>query len=392
MAMIIAAGCAISFGSALEARAGGLFHKSIPRETLAMDYRTGGPMMAPPIPYGEYAKDYSGTVHGAIGHAAGLIHGLGNKVHGAAGSLHGAGNGMGGHFAGHGNDGSGEVYGDGSDGAMSHGHGGGLFHGGVGGLFGHKKQVAYAEAGNSYGGGDDHGHGMGLGHEHAGASAPGTAWVGAGSAPNLTPLVPVKASSQTVVASGQAPSSCGGCFGTGKVGNGGGCGICGGSGKIKSLFGKFCGKCKGDGCGGCGGTGLMRDGAGHSAIGQGQGCGNCHGKGCGMCGRGGIGSQVCGNCHGKGCGMCGRGGNGSQVCGNCHGKGCGMCAHLKNKAHGLLGLHKTLAAKLLHKGDIDYFVGPGGPVPITPGYVPYVVTTRSPRDFFAFPPFSDQVP
>ncbi len=51
-----------------------------------------------------------------------------------------------------------------------------------------------------------------------------------------------------------------------------------------------------------------------------------------------------------------------------------------------------LAAKALHIGDIEYFVGPGGPVPITPGYVPYVVTTRSPRDYFAFPPFSDLDP
>jgi hypothetical protein len=25
---------------------------------------------------------------------------------------------------------------------------------------------------------------------------------------------------------------------------------------------------------------------------------------------------------------------------------------------------------------------------LTPGYTPYVVTTRSPRDFLAFPPFT----
>jgi hypothetical protein len=47
---------------------------------------------------------------------------------------------------------------------------------------------------------------------------------------------------------------------------------------------------------------------------------------------------------------------------------------------------------LFHRGEIEYFVGPGGPVPLTPGYVPYIVTTRSPRDFFAFPPFSDLDP
>ena len=56
---------------------------------------------------------------------------------------------------------------------------------------------------------------------------------------------------------------------------------------------------------------------------------------------------------------------------------------VKGSAYGLL--HP-------HAGQIEYFVGPGGPVPITPGYVPYVVTTRSPRDYFAFPPFTDRNP
>lgn len=58
----------------------------------------------------------------------------------------------------------------------------------------------------------------------------------------------------------------------------------------------------------------------------------------------------------------------------------------------LLGLPMGLASKITHKGQVQYFVGPGGPVPITPGYVPYVNVTRSPRDFLAFPPFSDQIP
>jgi hypothetical protein len=43
---------------------------------------------------------------------------------------------------------------------------------------------------------------------------------------------------------------------------------------------------------------------------------------------------------------------------------------------------------LLHKPKISWFNGAGGPVPITPGYVPYIVTTRSPRDFFSFPPMN----
>ncbi|MGZ3354720.1 MAG: hypothetical protein ACXVBO_07685, partial [Isosphaeraceae bacterium] len=45
-----------------------------------------------------------------------------------------------------------------------------------------------------------------------------------------------------------------------------------------------------------------------------------------------------------------------------------------------------------HPNKVDYFVGPGGPVPLTPGYVPYIVATRSPRDFFAFPPMNPNDP
>lgn len=65
---------------------------------------------------------------------------------------------------------------------------------------------------------------------------------------------------------------------------------------------------------------------------------------------------------------------------------------LLHKAKSLLGLPLGLASKVLHHGDVKYFVGPGGPVPLTPGYVPYVNPVRSPRDFFAFPPFSEIVP
>jgi hypothetical protein len=47
---------------------------------------------------------------------------------------------------------------------------------------------------------------------------------------------------------------------------------------------------------------------------------------------------------------------------------------------------------LLNRPHVDYFLGAGGPVPLTPGYVPYVVATRSPRDFFAFPPMNPNDP
>ena len=121
-------------------------------------------------------------------------------------------------------------------------------------------------------------------------------------------------------------------------------------------------------------------------------CGGCGGKGCGLCrlfgGHGGGGGDPCGSCFGKGCGKCGglgflhRGGG----CGACGGKGCGLCSKLHN-----LGKGGHLAG-LLHKNKIKYFVGAGGPVPLTPGYSPYVVTTRSPRDFFSFPPYTPDTP
>ncbi len=78
-------------------------------------------------------------------------------------------------------------------------------------------------------------------------------------------------------------------------------------------------------------------------------------------------------------------GHGGDPCGNCGGKGCGLCgrgSRLLGIGHGLLNRAGI--------GGVEYFVGPGGPVPLTPGYVPYIVPVRSPRDFFAFPPFIDR--
>jgi hypothetical protein len=211
-----------------------------------------------------------------------------------------------------------------------------------------------------------------------------------------------------------------------------GCGTCGGLGLC---HGKSCGMCGGDGCTHCDGShmghggGLLHcgnGGAGHGAFshasyggcapggktlcGPGRSCataqcaskqcatpvasapfagpkacGLCRGKGhfrgrlCGGCGGRGCStiSDPCGACGGRGCGLCLGGGHGK--CSHCGGLGCGLC---KGKLAGtLLGL--------LHSHDVKYFVGPGGPVPLTPGYVPYVVATRSPRDYFAFPPFVD---
>ena len=213
-------------------------------------------------------------------------------------------------------------------------------------------------------------------------------------------------------ACGGAGNGCGSCGGTGLL-NHGGLGIGGGAG---------CGSA--DGCGSTSGhfSGLFGHGLGHSGVGhsstvftseqgaptpqgpivspQGISEGPCGNLNCGIFGRhrhGGNGIGIgnpCGSCGGGGCGACGGGiiggghglglGGGHGIgtgCNACGGVGCGLCAKAKGLAAGLVG-------KLLHKDKIKWFVGPGGPVPLTPGYVPYVVSTRSPRDFLSFPPMN----
>lgn len=213
---------------------------------------------------------------------------------------------------------------------------------------------------------------------------------------------------------------CGACGGNGGCGDGGcghgnGCGIggpcagigggggCGLLGKLKGLGG--CGLCGGKGCGSCIGhastavTACAQSLPSPQVVPSAQcgdsGCGllgkHRH-KGCGLCG--GLGhkggracggcavSDPCGGCGGRGCGLCGNGlGSG---CGACGGQGCGLCG---GAGKHLAGLH-GMVGHLLGRDKIRWFVGPGGPVPLTPGYVPYVNVTRSPRDFFAFPPMT----
>lgn len=290
-----------------------LLHRTIPRDAAAVDLTTGQPMMAPPIPYGEYAKDYAGSIHNCLGTVAGVLHG-------GCGLCGGAG--------------------------CSSCMGGGLFHG-----LGHGDPCASC-------GGAGCGHCKGSGLFHHGKNY------------------------------------CGACGGAG-------CGRCKGAGLFHGK-GRGCGNCGGSGCGLC----LASGQAGPVATAQsyvlpsGQACGGCHGKGCGLCGGKGFlgglghGKRGCGNCGGMGCGLCGGGrgllhgcGHGGDPgCSHCGGVGCGLC----HGGKGIPGL--GLVSGLLHHNKIQYFVGPGGPVPLTPGYVPYVVTTRSPRDFFAFPPFSNLDP
>ncbi len=217
------------------------------------------------------------------------------------------------------------------------GKGCGLFHHGAGG--------------GGCGGGDSCGAGgKSCGLFHHGAVAQGPSFVGYEGGGHGGCGGGHAVSGGPVMASCQSPefvTPCGTCGGSGVCG-GQGCGSCGGKGCLGGLFAKHCG---GQGCGD-------------------RGCGNCFGGN----------FDPCRGCGGKGCGLCkGMG----KRCHGCGGRGCGLCMGLKGKLlGGLYGLTHP------HAGEIEYFVGAGGPVPITPGYVPYVVTTRSPRDFFAFPPFS----
>ncbi len=363
------------------AEAMGLFSHTIPRETLAMDYRTGDVMMAPPIPYGEYAKDYAGAVHGAAGMTFGAVHGLASKVKGLCGKC---GGGLCGQCGGKGHHNGKACGGCGGDGCPKCGSGlGGLFHHGEGGeaydpslgmvpeggyrhagLFHHDGGTVIADGGTVIVDGAS-----GLGHHHgAGVSCVGPGCTTGYASSQAVLSIPAKGgASPQAFASTQLDPVCGGCLGIGRLKSGEGCGLCGGCGRLKGLL--------------------------HHGNGSGLGslCGACGGKGCGGCGGKGFLSGLCGICKGAGCGAC-RGGNGQGLCRNCGGAGCGLCGKLRGKAHGLLGLPAGLCAKITHKGQIKYFVGAGGPVPLTPGYVPYVVSTRSPRDYFAFPPFSDQIP
>ncbi len=281
---LAAAGLALAWSGSVRAD-GYHLYPTLPREVLAYDYSTGGVMMAPPVPYGHYAKD------GLLGCSACRLH----KLLGCLGCGHdGTGHGLG-HVKG-----CGACGGRGCGHCLGKGHGGGDPDCGVAGC------------------------GGGLGHHHkAGRFAPcdsGVAPVVAATSQSIP------AGTAVVQPSGQWPCGVNGC----------------GVSDPHSHHKRLCGLCKGKGkgCRGCGGAGILA---------------GCDDPGCGLCHGG----------KGKGCHFCG-------------GKGCSHC---------LSGLHSKIAG-LFHHPKIEYFVGPGGPVPLTPGYVPYVVSTRSPRDFFAFPPMN----
>ena len=334
--------------SAQVARADG-FVKTIPREVLAQDLNTGQPYFAPAIPWGCYAKDGPfDHFYPKAGHLGFLHHGckgcggsglLGGKACGGCG---GSGCGLGGKCG----------LGHGGNGGLGLGLGGKCGHG----LFGHGCGSGEV-VGDACGEAGCGGHGKARRVKDCGfcknkgcglcrSSVVGAPMYVMASGQGAAPAVAAPVASPQGVFDPSMP--CDACAGKGK-----GCGKCGGCGLFRKGLGDPCGGCGLKGCGGkCGLFG-----------GLGSGCGLCGGKGCGKCGLfGGMGA--------------GHGGSGCQACG---GRGCGLCSGLKNKLAGLLH-HK--------QGKIKYFVGPGGPVPLTPGYVPYVNTTRSPRDFLAFPPYT----
>jgi hypothetical protein len=351
------------------AASAGLFSHTIPKVVPAVDVNTGQEMMAPPVPYGCYAKDHLGYVHKRIGSLTSAFGGMGLLCNKCGGAGCGECGGLGRLFNHDGACGPG----CGHDGLFGRGGGSGCgLCGGVG--CGLCRSGAAGSACRGCGGAGcglcgkgkgllaGHGHSYPAAtpqaspapqvlvaqpkHAHAHHQAPGKATTFVSTTPQAGPV----ATGQGVV--------------IGSHGHGG-----------KGLKGVKCGSCGGRGCGLCGGNGFG---------GQGGGCGFCGGKGCGKCANAG-GSSICSNCGGNGCFNCN--GLGKILhpfqCSNCGGQGCKNC--LGNGA----GHMKSLVDKLLHRNRIQYFVGAGGPVPLTPGYVPYVVTTRSPRDFFAFPPMSD---
>ena len=323
---------------------------TIPREVPAYDYTTGGEYYAPPVPYGHYAKD-------DVGKAAGLIQGcfkdLWDK---SVGLFHHSGDGCGlGHGCG---QSSGNGCGLGHNCGGPGGGGGGCGFCAGRGLFHHTDGGLGASCGTGFataGLGQACTLGSGLGHKKC--FAPCHASTVAATSQGAT-------AGQCVVApTGQSLCGSTGC----KIG-----------GLHSHLANLSCRLCGGSGCGGCGGAGFGDPCSGCGGLGHGR-----NGSACGACG---------------GCGLFKHGlGHGGTGCGLCGGKGCSSCLQglgtgLASKAHGALDHLKGSVLGVLHPNKVDYFVGAGGPVPLTPGYVPYVVTTRSPRDFFAFPPMNPNDP
>jgi hypothetical protein len=280
LAIASAAAIVLGLGWSSTTRADGYhLQPTIPPTVAAYNYSTGGEFMAPPVPYGHYAKSHAFNKNHVFGCVSCRLHAL--------------------------------LGGQGAGGGSSGGNGGG--HDSGGGLFGHGG-AGSACSGPGCDGGKSWGH-----HAAAGKFAPVDC--GPGCFEHGTAVTVVAATSQAAPPAGTAvvlPSTQYPCGESG-------CGIA----------------------------------SKHS-----------HGKG--------LHKSLCGGCRGRGCGACG----GAGMVGGCGDPGCSQCL---SKLHGRLA---SLTGRFHRSQKVDYFMGAGGPVPLTPGYVPYVNVTRSPRDFFAFPPMN----
>ncbi|MGZ3396357.1 MAG: hypothetical protein ACXVB2_19705 [Isosphaeraceae bacterium] len=343
---------------------------TIPREVPAYDYTTGGEYYAPPVPYGHYAKDYAGEA----AKAAGYVTGYAGQLHGClkdlwdqtAGLFHKCGDGCGlcqgcGH-------------GSGEDCGLGHGCGG-LGHG-CGGLGASGNDCGFCAGRGLFHRGDG-GLSAGCGASSGLVGLGGVSSIGSGLgqkkhfAPCHASTVAATSHAQPAGQATVSPSVQSLCGDPG----------CTTGGRHSHLGHLRCRFCGGSGCGGCGGAGI------------GDPCSICGGLGHGRTG------SLCRACGG--CGLFKNGfGHGGTGCGLCGGKGCASCLQglgdgghgLASRAHGAIDHLKGSVLGALHPNKVDYFVGPGGPVPLTPGYVPYIVATRSPRDFFAFPPMNPNDP
>ena len=324
----LAAVIAIGFGLTVQA---GEKHHIIPETVDAIDLNTGGPYYAPPVPGGHYTKDTLGHIAGKVAGLKGLAgHAISNLCSNCGGTGQCAGCGAANNTGGMGTCGS-----CGGTGIFS-GHGS------------HSGQPVIMNNGNV--GGNGHGLFSGLhGNKGAGNNGAGHATFNGlhGNGGSGLAKASPQGSPSAQSPSAQSPCANGGCGGSR-------CGDPACNGLLKGLFG---GKGAGNGSG-CGTPGCTSPGCGNGLF---AGHGGKNGYGCGTPG-----------CTDPGCG------NGAGYPGMGNGAG---HPGLGSKLAGLLGMGHP---------KVKWFVGPGGPVPLTPGYVPYVNPVRSPRDYFAFPPYLDQ--
>ena len=281
VALALATTLGLGLGLASLARADGLlFQHTIPREVDAYDFTTGGPFMAPPVPYGHYAKDYVADAQKAAGCITCRLHGLLGGPGAGHGLLH-----KGGHDGGGFGHGDGAVVDDGS----------GTGHGAGHGLFGHHGSSSSRHATD---GTDGTWRRIGAGFA--------TTWAQPSGQARRSTVRPIDLRAIRLQRRLEALSPL-------QLLNKIRCGSCGGSDAVRAA--------------------RVRRALWRSRLRHGSGHGHGGGTGCGLCG----------------------------------GRGCSNClSGLKSGLHGKL----ASLAGALHRPKISWFLGAGGPVPITPAMSP----------------------